>query len=74
MKLEFKKFDKDGFVNSPFEMTAIFGYEDSTYVQGTLVRLKYGTLIVQLYDWKDDCYKTVSSEELDRIKMYCVVD
>lgn len=74
MKLEFKKFDKDGFVNSPFEMTAIFGYEDSTYVQGKLTRLNDGNLIVKLYNWKEYCYKTVSSEELDRIKMYCVVD
>ncbi len=74
MKLEFIKFNKDGFINSPFEMTVIFGYEDSTYVQGKLIRLNDGNFIVKLYDLKDDCYKTVSNEELDRIKYYCVVD
>ena len=74
MKLEFKKFDVKDFIDTPFEMIALFGYEDSTYVQGKLIRLNDGNLIVQLYDWKDDCYKTVSNEELDRIKYYCVVD
>ena len=74
MKLEFKKFDVKDFIYTPFEMTAIFGYEDSDYIQGKLIRLNDGNLIVQLYDWKDDCYKTVSNEELDRIKFYCVVD
>ena len=74
MKLEFKKFNKEDFVKEPFEMTAIFGYEDSTYIQGKLIRLNNGDLIVQLYYWKEDSYKTVSSEELDRIKFYCVVD
>ena len=77
MKLEFNKFDVKDFIDTPFEMTAIFGYEDSTYVQGKLIKLHdwiHEPYLVQLYDWKEDCFKTVSNEELDRIKFYCVVD
>ena len=73
MKLEFKKCDIKDFIDTPFEMTAIFGYEDSTYVQGKLIKL-HEPYLVQLYDWKEDCYKTVSGEELDIIKLYCVVE
>ena len=74
MKLEFKKFDKDDFVKEPFEMVAIFGYEDSTYVQGKLIRDKDGNLKMHLLDWDDFEYKYVYKLDLNQIKYYCVLD
>ena len=47
MKLEFKKFDVKDFIYTPFEITAIFGYEDSDYIKGKVIRLNVGNLIVK---------------------------
>lgn len=44
------KFEKDGFINEPFEMKCLFCYNDNTYIQGKLVRTgKDYPLEIKLY-------------------------
>ena len=69
------KFDKNGFINEPFEMKCLFCYGDNTYIQGKLIRIKDNfPLEIKLYNWENDNYSYVSSEEFNKIKYYIILD
>lgn len=69
------KFEKDGFINEPFEMKCLFCYNDNTYIQGKLVRTgKDYPLEIKLYNWENNNYSYVSNEEFYKIKYYIILD
>ena len=69
------KFEKDGFINELFEMKCLFCYNDSTYIQGKLLRIGEDyPLEIKLYDWENNNYTHVSNVEFDKIKYYVILD
>ena len=69
------KFDKNVFINEPFEMECLFCYGDNTYIQGKLIRIKDNfPLEIKLYNWENDNYSYVSNEEFNEIKYYVILD
>ena len=69
------KFEKDGFINKSFEMKCLFCYNDNTYIQGKLTRIKDNfPLEIKLYNWENNNYSYVSSEEFTKIKYYVILD
>ena len=69
------KFEKDGFINEPFEMKCLFCYNDNTYIQGKLLRVGEDyPLEIRLYNWENNNYVYVSNEEFNKIKHYVILD
>ena len=69
------KFEKDVFINEPFEMKCLFCYNDDTYIQGELLRVsKDYPLEIKLYNWENNNYSYVSNEEFNKIKHYVILD
>ena len=54
------KFEKDGFINEPFEMKCLFCYNDNTYIQGKLLRVGEDyPLEIKLYNLEHNNYSYV---------------